>query len=183
VLVIEDNLCNNYCNISLNRTYRDFLYKWTFSYIHREEKNIQEGGNFSEKKGKQKNPNPILSSKEAVATLSSFFFKKMSSHPTPLKKGNRDHSLERELPLHLPISQTQQKRTSFDLQKPPYRLSSCVTGEAFVFFFFLLVQRTSSRCHKNNIITAPHGWFLFGRNTTVKLVHVYNSKTPSLWHQ
>jgi len=34
VLVIEDNLCNNYCNISLNRMCRDFLYKWTSSYMH-----------------------------------------------------------------------------------------------------------------------------------------------------
>jgi len=35
VLVIEDNLCNNYCNISLNRTCRDFLYKWTSSHMHK----------------------------------------------------------------------------------------------------------------------------------------------------
>jgi len=34
VLVIEDNLCNNYCNISLNRTCRDFLYKWTSSHMY-----------------------------------------------------------------------------------------------------------------------------------------------------
>jgi len=38
VLVIEDNLYNNYCNISLNKTCRDFLYKWTSSTGKKAEK-------------------------------------------------------------------------------------------------------------------------------------------------
>jgi hypothetical protein len=37
--------------------------------------------------------------------------------------------------FHLPISQTQQKRTPFNLQKPPYKLSSGVAEEAFVSSF------------------------------------------------
>ena len=37
-MVIEDNLCNNYCNISLNNTCGDFLYKLTSSHNKRGEK-------------------------------------------------------------------------------------------------------------------------------------------------
>jgi len=36
VLVIEDNICNNYCNISLNNTY-----KWISSHMERGEENLQ----------------------------------------------------------------------------------------------------------------------------------------------
>ena len=44
MLVIEDNLYNNYCNISLNNTCRDFLYKKTSSHNKREgRRKIQRG--------------------------------------------------------------------------------------------------------------------------------------------
>jgi len=39
---------------------------------------------------------------------------------------------------------------------------------------------TSSLRHSNNIIPVPHGWLPFMRNTAGKLVHVDNSRTPSL---
>jgi hypothetical protein len=42
VLVIVDNLCNNYCNISLNNTCRDFLYKRTPGHVEKREKNEEE---------------------------------------------------------------------------------------------------------------------------------------------
>jgi len=62
VLVIEDNLCNNYCNISLNSTCTDFLYKWTSSHINGEKK-IQKGVQFFRKEEKNtKKPKPVSSS-------------------------------------------------------------------------------------------------------------------------
>jgi hypothetical protein len=72
VLVIEDNLCNNCCNISLNSTYRDFLYKWTSSNIQGARQTKIEGNT-------KKNTTPILSCKEVVAPCSSFKIKKWSS--------------------------------------------------------------------------------------------------------
>jgi hypothetical protein len=39
---------------------------------------------------------------------------------------------------------------------------------------------TSSLRHSNNIIPVPHGWLPFMRNIAGKLVHVDNSRTPSL---
>jgi len=63
VLVIEDNLCNNYCNISLNSTCRDFLYMWTFSHMQREGKNIHRGAIFQKRRNtkipKDKKPKPV----------------------------------------------------------------------------------------------------------------------------
>ena len=62
MLVIEDNLCNNYCNISLNSTCTDFLYKWTSSHINGEKK-IQKGVQFFRKEEKNtKKPKPVSSS-------------------------------------------------------------------------------------------------------------------------
>jgi len=103
-------------------------------YTQRGEKYLGRGVIFQKRKENKKTLTLSSLSKKPQPPSHRFFLKKGAA-TTPLKKENRDHSLERESPLHLPISQTQQKRTPFNLQKPPYRLSSGVAGEAFVFFF------------------------------------------------
>jgi len=56
VLVIVDNLCNNYCNISLNSTCRYFLYKRTPGHIEEEKKKRKKEAILEIKiEGKQKN--------------------------------------------------------------------------------------------------------------------------------
>jgi hypothetical protein len=56
VLVIEDNLCNNYYNIFLNNTYKDLYINEPSIIEIGGEKKIFRRGNFSEKGAKQKNP-------------------------------------------------------------------------------------------------------------------------------
>ena len=81
VLVIEDNLCNNYCNISLNSTHKDFLYKWTSSHNKKKRGENLEESNFKTKKlGHPQNPKPI-SFKPADCTPSFEKTKKKSHHP------------------------------------------------------------------------------------------------------
>ena len=178
MLVIEDNLCNNYCNISLNNTYRDFLYKWTSSHIQKRRVERQE-----KLRENTKNPNPILSSKEAIATLSSFLFfiKKTSNHPTPFKK-KTEITLFNDNGLSISPSHRPSKRGPLLTSKSHHIGCHSVLQERPSSFFFFLPSSptwTSSLCHINNIISVPHGWFPFGRNTTVKLVYVDNSRTPS----
>jgi hypothetical protein len=100
VLIIENNLCNNYYNIFLSSTCRDFLYKWTSSHRHQEEKTNSQGEQRNKQKLRetQKNPNHILSNKEVVAPCSSFKIKKQSN---PSLWRNRDLSLARHCPLSL----------------------------------------------------------------------------------
>ncbi|KAI5603096.1 hypothetical protein BDE02_01G196500 [Populus trichocarpa] len=92
------------------------------------------------------------------------------------------------------LSRTQKEKTTFHLPHltdPQNRGPPSTSKSHHIDFHPVLQERpssplspnpagTSSLRHSNNIIPVPHGWLPFMRNIAGKLVHVDNSRTPSL---
>ena len=142
-------------------------------YTQRGEKYLGRGIIFQKKKEKKKNPNPILSSKEVVATLSSFLFKKKRCSCYSLKKKKTEITLLNESRLSISPSHRPSRRGP-PLTSKSHHISfhPVLQERPSSFFFFLLVQRTSSRCPaeqvtRSDLLVSP---FLFSKKKRERLM-------------